>query len=95
VSSREGRSFGGISPVRGDHPLDALGIETHDRLVSVHEDGHHEASGERLQLALGLFALADVAVVELDALRVQVVPNAAALLSGGCSGVRVQAVEDR
>jgi hypothetical protein len=84
-----------ILPVGGDDPLDALGIEAHDGLVSVHEHRDHEAAGERLELALGLLALADVAVVELDAVRVQVVPNAAALLSGGGPGVGVQAVEDR
>lgn len=71
-----------------------MGVEAGDDAVAIVQLRHDDVSCAGLELSAGLGTLADVAVVELDASRGQVIPDAATLLSSRRSCIGVECVED-
>ena len=80
--------------VEPDDLLKLLGIEANDHAIPDDERRHNEVAGQRQQLSVGFRTLADVAVVELDGVLVQEIPNTAAFLSSRRPRIGVQTVEN-
>ena len=83
--------FRGVEP---DDLLKLLRVEADDLTIPRDQRRHDKIAGEGQQLGVGVGTLSDVAVVELDGVRVQEVPNTAALLSSRRPRIGVQAVEN-
>jgi len=77
-----------------DQRVEFVGVEAGDDAVAVVQLRYDDAPCEGLELLACFGTLADVAVVELDACRCQVVPDTATLLSSRRSCVGVERVED-
>ena len=69
------------SEVRTDDIVESVRVESNYAPIPVNDQGNDQVAGERLEFGASFRALPNVAIVELDEMRMQVFPHAATLLS--------------